>query len=108
MPDPHAVVPPTSVADTFQWVIQPVDGCIFGTVYTDSSMIDGPPYLDGLSRRLGWAFVAVDQGGSITASARGAPALRIDIVYGASFGHFGRRLGTLPLVRPFALIAYES
>ena len=83
MPDPHALVPPTSVADTFQWVIQPVDGCIFGTVYTDGSTVDGPPYLDGLCKRLSWAFVAVDQGGSITASARGAPAQWIDTVYGA-------------------------
>ena len=61
-------------ADTFRRVVQPADGWVSGTIYTDGSMVDGPPYLDGLCRRLGWAFVAMDQAGSITASAYGALA----------------------------------
>ena len=83
MPAQQAVAPAARLNDTFQWVIQPADGCVSGTIYTDGSMVDGPPFLDGLCKRLGWAFVAVDQAGSITASAHGAPAAWIGTVYGA-------------------------
>ena len=83
MPTEQAVPLAPEHADTFTWVIRPTDGWISGKVYTDGSMIDGPPYLDGLCRRLGWALVALDQAGNITASAYGAPATWIDTVYGA-------------------------
>ena len=62
-----------------QWVLQPVDACVTGTIYTDGSMVDGSPYLDGLCRRLGWAFAALDQRGTVTASAH----VWVDTVYGA-------------------------
>ena len=76
-------MPPTQLFETFQWVVRPADGSVNGTVYTDGSMIDGPPYLDGLCKRLGWAFVALDRHGRVTASAHGAPAVWVDTVYGA-------------------------
>ena len=75
MPAPHALVPPTQLFKTFQWVVRPADGNVTGTVYTDGSLIDGPPYLDGLCKRLGWAFMALDRHDRVTASARGAPAV---------------------------------
>ena len=83
MPAQQAVPLAAEHTDTFRWAIRPTDGWLSGTVYTDGSMIDGPPYLDGLCRRLGWAVVELDQAGNITASAYVAPAAWIDMVYGA-------------------------
>ena len=68
--------------------MRPVDGSIKGRIYTDGSMVDGPPYLDGLCRRLGWYIVALDGEGNITASACGVPAVWIDTVYGAELWAF--------------------
>ena len=83
MPADQAVLVAPEHADTFTWVLRPTDGLVGGKVYTDGSMIDGPPYLDGRCRRLGWAFVVLDQQGNIIAAAHGAPARWIDTVYGA-------------------------
>ena len=74
--------------ESFRWIVRPVDGWIKGKVFTDGSMIDGPPHLDGLCRRLGWSFVALDNVGNITASACGIPAVWIDTVYGAELWAF--------------------
>ena len=57
------MVPPARERETFRWVLRPADGIVTGIIYTDGSMVDGPPYLDGLCKRLGWAFVALDQHG---------------------------------------------
>lgn len=44
-----------------------------GTIYTDGSLIDGPPNYGGLCSRLGWAFVVMDAVGATIASAYGVP-----------------------------------
>ena len=83
MPTQQAVRIAEEHCESFRWIVQPADGWISGRIYTDGSMVDGPPCLDGLCRRLGWAIVALDDDGNITASACGAPAMWIDTVYGA-------------------------
>ena len=83
MPMPHGLVPPARERGSFRWVLQPVDGRVTGTIYTDGSMVDGPPYLDGICRRLAWAFVALDRHGMVTASAHGAPSAWVESIYGA-------------------------
>ena len=50
-------VPKPSKAATFLWVVWPVDGYVYGTVYTDGSQLNGPT---PLLRRCGWALVARD------------------------------------------------
>ena len=83
MPTQQAVRIAEEHCESFRWIVRPVDGWIAGRIYSDGSMIDGPPCLDGLCRRLGWSFVALDNHGNITASACGVPAICIDTVYGA-------------------------
>ena len=78
-------------SDSLRWAVRPVDGWLSGKVYTDGSMIDGSPYLDGSCRRLGWSIVALDQDGNVTASAYGTPAAWIDTVYGAELWAFWQR-----------------
>ena len=56
MPAPHALVPRAREHETFSWVLRPEEDSATGTIYTDGSMVDGPPYLDGLRRRLGWVL----------------------------------------------------
>ena len=75
-------------SDSLRWAVRPVDGWLSGKVYTDGSMIDGPPYFDGLCRRLGWSIVALDQDCNVTASAYCIPAAWIDTVYGAELWAF--------------------
>jgi hypothetical protein len=50
-------------------VVKPADGVVTGTVYTDGSRLDQAL---GIPRN-GWAFVAVDAHGTVTASAFGLP-----------------------------------
>ena len=66
----HVVIPPPCQSDTFHWVIEPAGGVVEGTVYTDGSRLDGP---DDAVARNGWAFIAVDDNGEVTASAKGVP-----------------------------------
>ena len=70
MPMPTRPVRKKAQHETFHWVVKPEDGIIQGTIYTDGSALDGPS--PGLMR-CGWAFVAVDSEGNITASAYGLP-----------------------------------
>ena len=64
------IVPARAAAESFHWVIEPVEGVVFGVVYTDGSQLDGP---SELLRRVGWSFVAVDRYGKPNASAYGTP-----------------------------------
>ncbi len=73
------VVPPKCDRDTFHWVVEPPNGVAEGVVYPDGSGQDGR---DARVARLGWAFVAVDAAGAITAVARGLPPPWIDDVAG--------------------------
>ena len=63
-------VPPKPTDDTFEWVIRPPNGLVTGTIYTDGSRLDGKVTLLAVN---GWAFVAVDDSGTVTAIARGIP-----------------------------------
>ncbi len=73
------VVPPKCDRDTFHWVVEPPNGVVEGVVYPDGLGQDGR---DARVARLGWAFVAVDAAGAITAVARGLPPPWIDDVPG--------------------------
>ena len=66
--------------ETFHWVVEPEGGMIQGTIYTDGSALDGP---SSVLMRCGWAFVAVDSEGNITASAYGVPPPWVDDIGGA-------------------------
>ena len=48
MPAQQAVPLATQRSDSFHWAVRPSDGWLSGKIYTDGSMIDGPPCLDGL------------------------------------------------------------
>ncbi len=63
-------IPQPSPHETFHWVVEPSDGLVTGKVYTDGSSKDGKN--PGVARD-GWAFVAVNEAGEITAAARGLP-----------------------------------
>ena len=63
-------VPPRPTEDTFEWVLRPPDDLVTGTIYTDGSRLDGKVTLLAVN---GWAFIAVDDGGTVTAIARGIP-----------------------------------
>ena len=77
------LVPKPPEEATFTWVMRPPDGCVDGILYTDGSMIDGPPSYGGLCGRLGWSFVAMSRQGRVTATAHGSPPAWITTVYGA-------------------------
>ena len=64
------IVPPPSLCDTFEWDVQPEDGVVRGTIYTDGSQFHGPT---PLLRLCGWAFVALNDQGMVFASASGLP-----------------------------------
>ena len=51
-------------------MLQPPEGLVTGTIYTDGSRLDGKVTLLAVN---GWAFIAVDDGGTVTAIARGIP-----------------------------------
>ena len=63
----------TARSETFEWVQQPADGCVGGTVYVDGSRVDGEWQLAGLCARHGWAFAAYDDAGALCAAAKGRP-----------------------------------
>ena len=60
------MVPKPRKDATFHWKVQPRDGLVSGTLYTDGSQLDGPT---PLLRRCGWALVAVDEDGEVMTSA---------------------------------------
>ena len=70
MPMPGKPLKKKAQRETFHWVVEPEGGMIRGTIYTDGSALDGP---SSMFMRCGWAFVAVDNDGNITASAYGVP-----------------------------------
>jgi len=81
---PMPNVPPRPAEDTFVWVKRPAEGiCSIGTVYTDGSLIDGSHELAGLCGRLGWAFVVIDQTGTVLSAAHGRPPGWVDSIQGA-------------------------
>ena len=66
---------------TFNWIrMEPHDGVVKGTVYTDGSRINNN-HPD--TKRLGWAFVVMDQHNHCIAIARGSPPDYIRDVPGA-------------------------
>ena len=83
VPLPLEKVPPPPADETFVWTVQPSDGVLAGTVYTDGSLIDGAPNHCGVCGRLDWAFVAVNGEGEITASAHGVPPSWVTTIFGA-------------------------
>ena len=73
-------IPPKSSEATFVWILRPPNGILTGTIYTDGSRLDG---LVAVLAVNGWAFVAVDDDGTVTAIARGIPPPWIDDIPGA-------------------------
>lgn len=69
-----------SQTETFEWIMRPEGGRIRGRIYTDGTMLDGP---DLFFARCGWAFVAIDGKGVVTAIARGFPPPWIDDIHGS-------------------------
>jgi len=86
-------VPPKPTEDTFEWVIMPPGGLVTGTIYTDGSRLDGKVAILAVN---GWAFVAVDAGGTVTAIARGVPAPWITDIPGRKLGRCSKRLADEP------------
>ena len=79
-PSLAAEVPPPAVGDSFTWVVYPEGGWICGKVYSDGSRVDGP---SKLLARNGWAFVALDVDGQVTAAANGVTPNWVDDIPGA-------------------------
>ena len=71
--------------ESFEWILEPEDGVVTGTIYPDGSLIDAA---DARTARLGWAFVAVDDTGTIVAAARGVPPGWITTIPGAEVWAF--------------------
>ena len=76
----NMAIPPRSTEATFTWILRPPGGILTSTIYTDGSRLDG---LVALLAVNGWAFVAVDASGTVTAIARGVPPPWIDDIPGA-------------------------
>ncbi len=76
----EVAIPPPAEHESFHWILRPPDGLVEGTVYTDGSRREGR---DRRLARNGWSFVAVDDGGNITAIARGVPPPWITDIPGA-------------------------
>ena len=83
LPLPLATVHAPIAEETFALIWAPPDGCLSGRVYTDGSLIAGPPRLSGTCRRLGWAFVALNDSAEVCASASGVPSSWVTTIYGA-------------------------
>ena len=76
-------IPSRPVEETFVWRRFPEHGVVEGTVYMDGSQFDGKPFCNGLCTRCGWAFVAVDSRGLVTAIAYGLTPPWIEDIHGA-------------------------
>lgn len=81
-PVPSGVVPQAPSEETFVWAVRPEGDVIDGTVYTDGSLFDGLPRFCGPCSRPGWAFVAADDSGRVTASAHGVPPPWVTDIHG--------------------------
>jgi hypothetical protein len=68
-----------------EWHVELLDFAMLATatLYSDGSMIDGPPKYAGLCARLGWAFALMSRDGAIIAAASGRPPPWIRSVPGA-------------------------
>ncbi len=80
LPQPRLSAPEPPADGSFAWVVQPSEGTVGGTIYTDGSLIDGP---SGPLARLGWAFVVLDAHGNVAASACGTPPSWVRGIAGA-------------------------
>jgi hypothetical protein len=80
---PVALLDPLPNTESFEWVQQPSDGVVSGTVYVDGSRIDGDSAFAGLCARQGWAFAAYDEEGALLAAAKGRPPPWADGIFGA-------------------------
>ena len=76
-------IPPRPIEETFIWRRFPENGVVEGTVYMDGSQFDGKPFANGLCTRCGWAFVAVNDRGIVTAIAYGLTPPWVDGIHGA-------------------------
>ena len=65
---------------TFKWVIEPLDGMLEGTAYSDGSFLDGP--IPEVARG-GWSFAVLNGEGTVVASAYGVPPPWIKDIGGA-------------------------
>ena len=65
---------------SFRWLVEPEDGMLEGTAYSDGSFLDGP--IPELARG-GWAFAVLNEKGVIVASAYGVPPPWIKDIGGA-------------------------
>ena len=99
---PTPALPSRSSAcfDTFSWV-QECRGDIpcQCTVFTDGSLLDNK--LPTRCHALGWAFVVIDEDGSVLASARGVPPEYIDTIQGAEL--WAIKMALLHITFPKAL-----
>jgi hypothetical protein len=76
---------PTPPEATHVWHIELQDFAELATatLYSDGSMIDGPPKFAGLCARLGWAFALLRRDGAVIAAASGRPPPWVRSVPGA-------------------------
>jgi hypothetical protein len=80
---PEALVTPSSVQETFQWVKRPDDGIAPGKWYVDGSRLDAEWDLSGMCARYGWAIAAFDEAGALAAAANGRPPAWATGIFGA-------------------------
>ena len=80
MPRPSKPMRAVAHEASFRWMVEPEDGMLEGTAYSDGSSLDGP--IPELARG-GWAFAVLDDRGVITASAYGVPPPWIKDIGGA-------------------------
>ena len=83
-PSPAAALPPPP-PESCTWHSEMLDYAELATatVYTDGSMIDGPPKHSALCGRLGWGIAVANAAGDIVATASGSPPPWIRTVPGA-------------------------
>ena len=72
---------PQDKFDTFNWHTKPETMPIGCRVFTDGSLLDGKLGKEFVS--LGWAFVVIDDVGSLVAAAYGVPPVWVDSIQGA-------------------------
>ena len=77
---PMLHVPPPPKLASFEWVRRPTPAQKVSTFYTDGSQFDSE---HDITRRLGWAFVGIDDRDRVIAIARGSPPDWISDIPGA-------------------------
>lgn len=80
MPRPSKPMKPAAQEASFRWIVEPEDGMLEGTAYSDGSFLDGP--IPELARG-GWAFAVLNDMGVVVASACGVPPPWIKDIGGA-------------------------